>query len=63
MNEVFTFDVDGWDQEKIKKLQALQLKLELPYTGFDDRKNWLDQYEIHIAELEQIKKELQNKIK
>lgn len=23
MNEVFTFDVDGWDQEKIKKLQEV----------------------------------------
>ena len=60
-----TKEIAGGDSnpEKIKKLQALQLKLELPYTGFDDRKNWLDQYEIHIAELEQIKKELQNKIK
>lgn len=47
----------------IKRLEALQVKLELPTTGFDDRKAWLDQYEGHIQELEALKQELWNKVK
>ena len=51
------------DPIKIARLQALQFKLELPFSGFDDRKNWLDKYESHISELEKIKEELQKKIR
>ena len=51
------------DPDKIKRLEALQVKLELPSTGFDDRKAWLDQYEGHIQDLEGLKQELWNKIK
>jgi hypothetical protein len=59
-----TMEIAGGDTDpkKIQQLQALQLKLELPYTGFDDRKNWLDKYEVHIAELEKLKTELQKNI-
>lgn len=51
------------DPEIIQRLEALQVKLELPTTGFDDRKVWLDEYEKHIEELEVLKKELYSKIK
>lgn len=59
-----TMDIAGGDTDpkKIQQLHALQLKLELPYTGFDDRKNWLDKYEVHIAELEKLKTDLQKNI-
>ena len=49
--------------ELVQRLEALQVKLELPTAGFDDRKAWLDQYEKHIEELESLKKELYSKIK
>lgn len=49
--------------ELIQRLEALQVKLELPNSGFDDRKVWLDQYAKHIEELEALKKELYTKIK
>ena len=49
--------------EIVQRLEALQVKLELPTAGFDDRKAWLDQYEKHIEELEALKKELYSKIK
>lgn len=50
------------DPKLIEKLKALQTKLELPFTGFDDRKNWLDAYEKEIAELETLKTKLTQKI-
>lgn len=49
--------------DDIKRLEALQVILELPNTGFDDRKVWLDQYENHIKELDELKQELWKKIK
>lgn len=42
------------DPELIKKLQALQIKLELPYSGFDDRNTWLNEYEEQIKSLEEL---------
>lgn len=62
---ILTKEIAGGNSnpEKIKRLQALQVKLELPITVFDDRKIWLDQYEAHIKELEEIKELLRNKIK
>lgn len=50
------------DPEIVKRLEALQVKLELPSTGFDDRKIWLDEYEDHIKELEVLKNDLQKKL-
>lgn len=47
----------------IDRLEALQIKLELPIVGFDDRKVWLDQYEGHIKELETLKALIDKKIK
>ena len=53
------------DPELIKKLQALQVKLELPFSGFDDRNAWLNEYESQINSLEKpnsiIKSKLDNK--
>lgn len=46
----------------LKRLEALQVKLELPMTGFDDRSIWLEQYEKHIKELQALKKELEQKL-
>jgi len=49
--------------EKIKRLEALQLKLELPIVDFNERKDWLDQYESQINDLIKLKKEIQKKSK
>lgn len=53
------------DPELIKKLQALQVKLELPFSGFDDRNAWLNEYESQINSLKKlnaiIKSKLDNK--
>jgi len=50
------------DPSLIQRLEALQVKLELPNSGFDDRKVWLDEYENHIKELEALKNDLQQKL-
>jgi hypothetical protein len=50
------------DPQKISRLKALQVKLELSSIGFDDRKAWLDQYAKHIGELEELKSQLEKKI-
>ncbi len=50
------------DLQKLERLKALQVKLELPTTGFNDRKAWLDQYQVHIADLESLKEELLQKL-
>lgn len=42
------------DPELLKKLQALQVKLELPFSGFDDRNTWLNEYEKQISELTEL---------
>ncbi len=42
------------DPELIKKLQALQIKLELPFSGFDDRNSWLNEYQKQIQSLEEL---------
>ena len=57
-------EIAGGDNnpEKIKKLKALQVKLELPITGFEDRQSWLNEYELHIKDLEQLKKKLETKL-
>ncbi len=45
----------------IKKLQALQVKLELPFSGFDDRNTWLTQYESQINSLEKLNEIIKSK--
>jgi len=50
------------ETEKIRRLNALQVKLELPFTGFDDRLNWLDEYENHIKDLETFRKKIEEKM-
>ena len=50
------------DAEMLGKLKALQVKLELPISNFDDRKFWLEGYSAHITELEKIKDELTDKL-
>lgn len=44
--------------EVLSRLQALQVKLELPVVGFDDRATWLEKYEEHIKNLEELQSEL-----
>lgn len=46
----------------LDRLKALQVKLELPTVGFNDRNAWLDQYETHITDLEALKQELWQKL-
>ena len=50
------------DPETISRLEALQVKLELPTIGFNDRKVWLNEYESHIQNLETLKQELWQKL-
>lgn len=51
------------DQEKIKRLKTLQVKLVLPITGFEDRQTWLNEYEQHIKDLEELKKKVETKFR
>lgn len=50
------------DPDLIKKLKALQVKLELPYSGFDDRTAWLNKYEEQINTLEKLNEEIKSKL-
>jgi hypothetical protein len=50
------------DPEILKRFEALQVKLELPISGFDDRREWLETYEKHIEELDNLKEELTRKL-
>jgi CheY-like chemotaxis protein len=50
------------EPEIVSRLKALQVKLELPTTGFNDRKVWLDEYQSHIENLEALKNELWKKL-
>lgn len=54
-NEI-TKEISGGnnDPELIVKLQALQVKLELPFSGFDDRNAWLTEYESQLNALEKL---------
>ena len=45
------------------RLKALQTKLHLPLaSGLGERKDWLDEYEKRIDELESLKKEMESKL-
>jgi hypothetical protein len=48
--------------ETLQKLQALQVKMELPFSGFADRSAWLDEYEKQISSLEEINQLLKKKL-
>lgn len=50
------------DEAAIQKLQALQMKMELPFAGFADRSAWLDEYEKQISSLEEINQLLKDKL-
>lgn len=50
------------DPELLKKLQALQVKLELPFVGFDDRNSWLNEYEKQINLLEELNTIIKSKL-
>lgn len=50
------------DPDLIKKLQALQIKLELPFSGFDDRNAWLIEYENQIKSLEELNAIIKSKL-
>ncbi|MCK5677580.1 MAG: hypothetical protein KAH72_03815 [Flavobacteriaceae bacterium] len=52
------------NEEDLKRLKALQVKLQMPIDiGAGERKDWLDEYEVRINELEELKKELLSKLK
>lgn len=49
------------DEVLIKELQDLQAKLELPFSGFESKNSWLNEYEKQINELEELNKLIQSK--
>jgi hypothetical protein len=57
--------ISGGDNnpELIKRLNALQVKLELPFSGFDDRNSWLSEYERQINLLEELNNQIKEKLK
>jgi len=50
------------DPDLIKKLQALQIKLELPFSGFNERNVWLNEYEKQINSLEKLNEVIKSKL-
>ena len=48
--------------ETVERLKVLQTVLELPLSGFDDRKTWLDKYEEEITKLSNLKDEINKKL-
>ncbi len=48
--------------EKRERIKALQTALELPLLGFDDRLNWLNEYEQQLSELKILREELIKRI-
>jgi hypothetical protein len=50
------------DDETLQKLKALQVKMELPFSGFEDRNAWLDEYEKQITTLQEINELIKNKL-
>lgn len=52
------------NDEQLVRLKALQTKLHLPLDiKLGERKDWLDEYEQRINELEELKSELEKKLK
>jgi len=50
------------DPKLIQKLQALQVKLDLPNSGFNDRNTWLNEYEEQINSLEKLNEIIKSKL-
>jgi hypothetical protein len=50
------------DPELLKKLQALQVKLDLPFSSFDDRNKWLTEYESQIGSLNDLNEIIKSKL-
>lgn len=59
-NKVANGDVN---KDVISRFKELQLKLDLPISGFDDRTTWLNNYEEQINKLEELKIKIQNQLK
>lgn len=59
-----TIEISGGnkDPELIKKLQALQVKLDIPLSGFDDRNAWLNEYENQLNSLENLNAIIKSKL-
>lgn len=52
-----------YDEEQLTRLKALQTKLHLPIdSNLGERKDWLDEYENGINELEELKKIIVSKL-
>lgn len=49
-------------QEQVEKLQALQIKLNIPMESLGERKDWLDEYESKIQVLEELQKKIEGKL-
>jgi len=51
-------------EEDLIKLKAIQTKLQLPHeTSMGERKDWLDEYEARIKEIEKLKNKIKTQIK
>jgi hypothetical protein len=50
------------DPELIKELLALQVKLDLPISGFQDRNIWLNKYEEEIKALQSLSDEIKSSL-
>ena len=46
------------DETDTLRFKELQLKLDLPLVGFDDRDTWLNKYEEKINMLEELKNQI-----
>lgn len=59
-----TIAISGGDKnpELITRLQALQVKLALPFSGFDERNAWLNEYENQIKSLEKLNEIIKSKL-
>jgi len=51
-----------YTDEDVNRLSALKVKLELPFTGFDDRKEWLEKYDQQIEKLKALRELLKSKL-
>lgn len=58
-----TIAAGNYSAEQFERLIALQTKLHLPLdVNLGERKDWLDEYEARIIELELLKEELKSKL-
>lgn len=50
------------DPQLIKKIQAIQTKLELPFSGYSERGIWLQEYENQLKSLEDLNALIKSKL-